>query len=94
LSVAVARDILVDRGQPAFDAHALALSPDGRRLYAGIAGAVLDMDFNGDSTRCPLPAVRNLVEVDGTPDVLRTDAAGRRVLWLDSVKQTQGQLVE
>jgi hypothetical protein len=74
-----------------FDATAVVVSPDGRRIYAGSRNVLVELrlDRRADDP-CPSVTVVDRLPLEGTPVRLEMDGEGQRLLWRDGDTQTVG----
>jgi hypothetical protein len=85
-------------GSPPFGEASLVVSPDGRRLYAGVENGVVEvaLDAAGEDVLCldaaaevPVcPRVLQVIPFTGRPDVLRVSHSGSTLLVLDAARQS------
>ncbi|MEW5851818.1 MAG: hypothetical protein AB2A00_23715 [Myxococcota bacterium] len=85
----------VSMGPPPFLDGSIVASPDGRRLYVGTQGVLLEMAMaprdNGPAG-CPDVEVLSRTPISATPDQMTVDPTGRRLVWSDSEGQTFGMV--
>jgi len=70
----------------------LAVSPDGRRIYAGGDGAILDIAWEEDPARPDqrLARLQTLIPVVGAPTRIHADLRGERLVYLDDSARLVG----
>jgi hypothetical protein len=70
---------------------ALALSPDGRRVYAGVEGSILELAITEEADGLGAHVVSQ-TPVQATPHVVRVDPTGRRLVYTDASRQVVGRV--
>jgi hypothetical protein len=78
---------------PSFPQGLLAASPDGRRLYVAVEGALTEFLVEGLDTDTPSLRPGSRVAITGHPTRLRVDVTGRRMAYTDKISESFG-LVE
>lgn len=71
----------------------MVLSPDGRRLMVGVEHALLEFSVSLETSAGGCPSAVTVVSsmpVEGTPQRMRFDAGGRRLVWTDPTSQKIG----